>query len=150
MDKININGIILTPLKIINHPKGNLFHCMKKIDEGYAGFGEAYFSSINFGEIKGWNRHKKMTLNFIIPMGSVTFIIYDEREKSPTKGSFNAIKLSPNFNYKRLTIPPELWVAFKGNDKNTNLILNIANMAHDPNELEKVDLDNFSYNFDSN
>mgnify|MGYP005671907601 CR=1 FL=1 len=68
MDKININGIILTPLKIINHPKGNLFHCMKKIDEGYAGFGEAYFSSINFGEIKGWNRHKKMTLNFIIPM----------------------------------------------------------------------------------
>ena len=149
MDKINIDGVILTPLKKITHPKGDILHGMKNNDDGYAGFGEAYFSTINFGEIKGWNRHKEMTLNLVVPMGSVTFIIYDDREKSPSNGNFEKIKLTPNFNYKRLTIPPELWISFKGNNKDTNLILNIASMAHDLNELEKLNLDKIPYNFDS-
>ena len=149
MDKVNIEGVILTPLKKIPFPKGDVLHAIKKGDEGYIGFGEAYFSTINFGEIKGWNRHKEMTLNLIVPMGNVTFIVYDGREKSPSYGNFNKIKLSPNFNYRRLTIPPGLWVTFKGNDKNTNLILNIASITHDPNELEKLDLDKIPYNFES-
>ena len=88
MGKINIDGVILTPLKKILHPKGDIFHGMKKDDNGYVGFGEAYFSTINNGEIKGWNKHKRMTLNLVVPMGEVTFVIYDDREKSHSKGVF--------------------------------------------------------------
>ena len=148
MDEVKIDGLILTPLKKIQHPKGDIFHGMKKSDAGYVGFGEAYFSTVNNGEIKGWNKHTKMTLNLVVPIGEVTFVIYDDRENSSSKDRFFKVDLSPS-NYKRLTVLPGLWVAFKGNGLNTNLILNIASMEHDPNEVERMDLDKIPYNFDS-
>ena len=148
MDEINIEGVILTPLKKIHHPKGDIFHGMKKSDVGFAGFGEAYFSEIKSGKVKGWNRHKKMILNLIVPIGEVTFVIYDDIEESGSKGKFFKVTLSQT-NYQRLTVPPGLWLAFRGKGNNTNLILNIANMEHDPNEIEKMNLDKIPYNFDS-
>ena len=61
-----MDGLILTPMKQIHHPKGNIFHAMKKSDLGYNGFGEAYFSTINKGDVKGWKKHTKMTLNLLV------------------------------------------------------------------------------------
>ena len=37
-----------TKLKIINLEQGNVFHALKSNDNDFKGFGEAYFSSINF------------------------------------------------------------------------------------------------------
>ncbi len=148
MGKVSIDGVILTPLKKIDNPSGDILHGMKESDVGYAGFGEAYFSTIRYNDIKGWNYHKEMTLNLVVPIGEVTFVIYDDREKSHSKGVFFKVELSPS-NYKRLTIPPRLWMAFKGEGVNTNLILNIANIVHDPNEIEKLHLNKIPYNFES-
>ena len=36
-----MDGVILTPLKQIYHPKGDIFHAMKASDIGFIGFGEA-------------------------------------------------------------------------------------------------------------
>ena len=55
-----MDGVILTPLKKIDHPKGDIYHAMKKSDHGYNGFGEVYFSTINKDDIKGWKKHLKM------------------------------------------------------------------------------------------
>ena len=147
MDEIDIAGLILTPLKQIHHPKGDILHGLKKSDAEYSSFGEAYFSTINNGEIKGWNKHKMMTLNLIVPFGEVTFVIYDDIEESGSKGFFFKVTLSQT-NYQRLTVPPGLWLAFKGKSNDINLILNIADMEHNPDEIEKLDLDKISYNFD--
>ena len=103
MDKINIEGVILTPLKKIYHPKGDVFHGMKKSDKGYVSFGEVYFSTIKNGEIKGWTRHKKMFMNLVVPVGKVVFIVYDDRQKSKSRGNSLIIELSPD-NYQRLTL----------------------------------------------
>ena len=147
MDKIDkIDGVILTPLKQIYHPKGNVFHCIKHSDVGYVGFQEAYFSTIKHGVIKPWKKHLKMTLNIIVPVGEIKFVIYDDREKSLSKGRFMEVNLSQN-DYQRLTIPSTLWMAFKGIGESTNLLLNIANLEHDPTEVERVDLDTFIYNW---
>ena len=141
-----INDLLVTSLDIMDTPGGNVMHAMKEIDEGFAGFGEAYFSTIKQGDIKGWNRHKTMTLNLIVPTGKVTFVIYDDREKSKTKGFFYKVDLSSS-NYKRLTVPPRLWLSFKGGYVNkNNLILNISNMAHDPDEIERKALEQINYN----
>ena len=148
MGNINIENVIITPLDKITNPKGDIFHGLKKSDHGFLGFGEAYFSTINNGEIKGWNRHKNMTLNLIVPYGEVTFIIYDARKDSISNGNYFRVDLSPS-NYKRLTVPPRLWIAFKGRNKETNLILNIADMEHDSKEIEKLDLNQIDYNWDS-
>ena len=148
MDKINIERVILTPLKKIDHPLGDVFHGMKKSDDGFAGFGEAYFTAISENQIKGWNKHKTMTLNLVVPVGKVIFVLYNARKRCRTINNFFKVELSPD-NYQRLTVPPGVWMAFKGKSNETNLILNIANMEHDPDEIERLDLDHISYNWKS-
>jgi len=148
MDEVNIKGLSLKSINKIFHPKGDIYHAIKKSDSDYHGFGEAYFSTINSRQIKGWNKHKKMTLNLFVSFGEVAFVIYDDRKDSNTKGKFFDVRLSPK-NYRRLTVPPSLWVAFKGIGKDLNLILNIANLEHDPEEIEKLELDKIDYNWNS-
>ena len=69
-----IKGVVLTSLDIIDLVGGNVFHIMKKSSPGYQSFGEAYFSQINQGVIKAWKRHKIMTLNIVVPVGSIKFV----------------------------------------------------------------------------
>lgn len=132
--------IKLTPLKIISHAKGNILHAMKKDSPGFTGFGEAYFSSINKGDIKGWKKHLRMTSNLIVPVGKVRFIIYTEELEK-----FQEVTLSQE-NYQRLTVPPGLWVAFQGLES-SNLIINIADIIHDPKESISKDISEIIYNF---
>ncbi|MDQ1298555.1 MAG: hypothetical protein QG558_1094, partial [Campylobacterota bacterium] len=100
-----MDGVILTPLKQIHNPKGDVFHAMKKSDIGFDSFGEAYFSTIHKGDIKGWKKHTLMTLNLVVPIGKIEFIVYDEQ-----KHDFFKVTLSQD-NYQRLTVKPNLWVA---------------------------------------
>ena len=136
MDNITVDGVLLTPLKRIHHPKGDVFHGMKKSDPGFSGFGEAYFSTINSEDTKPWKKHFQMTLNFVVPVGEIRFVIYDDRDNSITKDCFFDVTLGAN-NYQRITIPPGVWVAFSGVGGTYNLLLNLASIEHDPTEMEK-------------
>ena len=115
-----MDGVIISPLKKIHHPKGDIFHAIKKSDVGFFGFGEAYFSTVNQGDIKGWKKHKEMILNLVVPVGEIEFVVYNEN----TKIFFNT-KISQN-NYQRLTVKAGLWVAFKGIGE-YNITLNLSN-----------------------
>ncbi|MCT4616228.1 MAG: dTDP-4-dehydrorhamnose 3,5-epimerase family protein [Marinifilaceae bacterium] len=143
-----IAGVIITPLKQIEHPKGNILHGMKKSDEGFCGFGEAYFSSIKSGVVKAWKKHNEMTLNLVVPVGAVKFVFFDGRENSITKGEFQEVLLSRE-NYCRLTIPPGIWMGFEGVGEDLNLLLNVANIAHDPREQLNIPIEesNIKYNW---
>jgi dTDP-4-dehydrorhamnose 3,5-epimerase len=143
---INIDGVILTDLKIIENPKGNIYHSMKSSDKGYCGFGEAYFSSINYKIIKAWKRHNKMTLNLTIPVGKVKFVFLDTRPESNTKGNTFEVILSKD-NYKRITIPPGVWMGFQGLSEGLNLLLNVANIEHDPHEQENIPMEEFDFKY---
>ena len=133
-----MDGVILTPLKQIYNSKGDIFHAMKKSDKGFAGFGEAYFSTVKTGEVKGWKKHKEMMLNLIVIKGEIEFVIYDNH-------NFFNVKLSKN-NYQRLTIKPNLWLAFRGFG-DENILLNLASIEHNKNESESVDITSFEYNW---
>ena len=143
MDKI-IEGVILTPLKQIVNPKGDLYHAMKQSDNGYKSFGEAYFSTVIKDEIKGWKKHTVMVLNLIVPIGAVKFIIYDDRIDSSTKNQFFSLILSQE-NYQRLTVPAGVWMAFKGIGEDLNMLLNIASIEHDPSEAITKQLTDINY-----
>ena len=131
-------GVKLTPLRIISSEKGSVFHAIKKSDAGFNGFGEAYFSTISKDSIKGWKKHTRMTLNIIVPIGVIQFVIYDELEEE-----FFEVKLSQG-NYQRLTIEPGLFIAFKGIDQ-SNMLLNLANIEHNPSEVVNLDLNKIIY-----
>jgi dTDP-4-dehydrorhamnose 3,5-epimerase len=136
-----ITGITLTPLKIIRNDLGSVMHALKNDDICYHGFGEAYFSSLKNGVIKGWKKHTQMILNLVVPVGKIRFVIYDDRPTSTTMGKYFSINLSPIENYQRLTIQPGLWVAFEGLALGESLLLNIASIKHDPQEAENSPVD---------
>jgi dTDP-4-dehydrorhamnose 3,5-epimerase len=140
-----MDGLIITPLKQIHHPKGDVLHGMKASDQGYAGFGEAYFSTVNKGQVKGWKKHTKMTMNIVVPMGAVKLVFLDKRENSSSFDSFYTVTLSTD-NYMRVTIPPNIWVAFQG-QAGHNLLLNLASIEHTPDEAESIDLESIHYDW---
>jgi dTDP-4-dehydrorhamnose 3,5-epimerase len=129
--------VISTPLRRIEHPKGDIFHGMKASDVGYAGFGEAYFTTIIQGETKGWKQHRKMVMNLVVPLGIVRFYVHDERHG---RTAVHDIGIP---NYRRLTIPPGYWVAFEGLASSTNLVCNLASFEHDPTEAVNQPLENY-------
>ena len=144
---MEIKGVITTPLSIIDTQGGDVLHAMKSSDQGYSGFGEAYFSTIEPKSIKGWKRHKKMILNLVVPIGSVHFVLYDDRENQDNIIQFQEVTLSKADGYFRLTIPPMIWVGFQGLSKQTSLVLNIANIEHSPGEVERRELDEIDFNW---
>lgn len=147
MDNINhISGVIISPLNKIENQLGSILHGMKASEKGYNEFGEAYFSTVGHNIIKPWKKHLKMTLNLIVPVGKIRFVLYDDRISSNTNGQFMDISLSLE-NYCRLTIPPQIWLAFRGEDITQNLLLNIADLEHDAEEVVRLELNKISYNW---
>ena len=142
-----INGVTTTPLSIIDTKGGDVFHAMKTSDQGYSGFGEAYFSTIEPKAIKGWKRHTQMVLNLVVPIGSVRFILYDDRENQDHINQFQEVILSIADGYARLTVPPMIWVGFQGLGQQASLVLNIANIEHSPEEIDRKELEEIKFNW---
>jgi dTDP-4-dehydrorhamnose 3,5-epimerase len=136
-----IEGVILTPLRVIKGESGNVLHALKQQEESFQGFGEAYFSTIHSRAIKGWKKHNKMILNVIVPVGAIKFVLYDDRPESNSYQAIQEISISPE-NYQRITIPPGIWMAFQGLGKAENILLNIASIPHDPLEADNLPVQN--------
>jgi len=130
--------INLNRLKRINVNGGDVAHAMKNSDDSFYGFGECYFSYIDKYFIKGWKKHNKMISNLIVPCGNVRFVFFDE------KLNFVDDIILGESNYSRLTVYPNLWMAFKGLDKK-NIVLNVSNLEHDSSEVDQLPLSNISY-----
>jgi len=140
-----IDGVLVTPLSIIDTPGGDVMHTMKQSDPGYVGFGEAYFSQVSHGAIKAWKRHREMTLNLSVPVGEVRFVLHDDRDGCQI---FQELVLSPS-NYCRLTVPPMVWVGFQGLNPEGSMVLNIANLEHDPIEIDRKDINQIDYKWET-
>jgi dTDP-4-dehydrorhamnose 3,5-epimerase len=133
----SFTGVELTKLKKISHPKGDIFHALKSSERSFSGFGEAYFSSVNSEEIKGWKKHTQMVMNLIVPVGSVIFYVYDDVLLQGVKYQLG------EDSYYRLTIKPGYWVAFEGASTGLNLLLNVGSIEHNPSESINVPLQTF-------
>jgi len=137
-----IDGVLLTPLRRFANPKGDVAHAMKKSDPGFAGFGEAYFTTILPGQTKGWHKHRRMIMNLVVPVGAARFVIVDDRPESDTQGRSLSVQLSAD-HYRRLTIAPELWTAFSCVGPEVGVILNLSSIEYDDAEVVRTDLDRF-------
>ena len=139
-----IKDVLITKLDVIDAPGGNVMHGMKETSIGYSGFGEAYFSQVDKGIIKAWKRHKNMTLNLIVPVGKIKFVLFDDRDESNVR--FQEIIISRD-NYCRLTVPPMVWMGFQGLSSEKSMLLNITNIEHDPGEVDRLEIDKINYNW---
>ena len=57
-----------------------------------------------------------------------------------------SIKLSQK-NYMRLSVPVGVWMAFRGISSDTNMLLNIASIEHDPTEALVKELSEINYDW---
>ena len=137
-----MKGVVLTPLRRIAVPKGDVLHAVKQSDATFAGFGEAYFTMIDPGAVKGWKRHQRMVMNLVVATGCVRFVVHDPEETDPAAG-YESVVLSPDDEhaYARLTVQPGLWMAFQGVGRGINLILNFASILHEPQEADNLPLE---------
>ena len=141
-----IQGMLKKELVKISSDTGEILHGIKKEENGFNGFGEVYFSFINYNAVRAWKMHKKMTLNLIVPVGRILFCSIDLRKKSKTYKLKHKIILSQD-PYFRLTVPPKIWFGFKGLGKEKNMLVNVANISHDPKEMLRKDILDFQFNW---
>ena len=132
-------NVLLTPLKRISLESGDVLHALKKSDEPFHGFGEAYFSLIHHHAIKGWKCHTMMRMNLVVPAGDVKFVFYDQ-----LVNQFTEVIIGDS-NYQRITVHPNIWFAFQGRSESTSIVLNIADIPHDPTESLTKELNDLQY-----
>jgi dTDP-4-dehydrorhamnose 3,5-epimerase len=133
-----IEGVFVEKLKKIEDNRGKVMHMLRRDSPLFTAFGEIYFSAINSGIVKAWRKHLRMTQCFAVPVGKVKLVIFDDREKSLTKGEVWEMELGEE-NYCLVKIPPMLWYGFKGMSTTSSLIANCADIPHDPDEIKRTD-----------
>ena len=138
-----IDGVEIGTLKQIHDDRGAVFHMLRAETGLLDNIGEIYFSIVNPGVIKGWKQHKTMTMKLAVPKGKVKFVMYDDRENSPTKGEVQEIEVGESeTDYQLITVPPLIWNSFQCISSDPAILCNCASIPYDPSEAELLPIDN--------
>jgi dTDP-4-dehydrorhamnose 3,5-epimerase len=133
-----IAGVQVIPLRRIPDERGTILHMLRGSDPHFQQFGEIYFSTVYRGVVKGWHRHREMTLNYACVFGRIKLVLYDEREGSPSSGDLMEIFLGPD-NHSLVVIPPHIWNGFKGMSDPFAIVANCCTHEHDPGRSTRLD-----------
>lgn len=134
----DIEGVVVTPLRRIPDERGAILHMLRDDSPLFERFGEIYFSMVYPGVVKGWHRHREMTLNYAVPTGMIKLVCFDDRPDSPTRGVTAEYHIG-ELNYCLVTVPPMVWNGFKGEGPHKSIVANLASVHHSPDEIERID-----------
>lgn len=132
-----IDGVLVHPLRRIADPRGEIMHMLRRDDPHFERFGEIYFSVVEPGVVKGWHLHKRMTLNYAVPVGRIRLVLFDARDGSPTRGAVQEIELGGE-RYALARVPPGVWNGFLGLGPDRAVVANCATEPHDPDEIVRL------------
>ena len=142
MGVVSLMDILVTPLMRIPTVGGDVMHALKNSDNGFNGFGEVYLSWVERGAIKAWKCHQHMTLNLVVPLGEISFVFHIKDQEN----CFRTENIGEE-KYVRLTVPPGIWFGFQGRGSSQSLLMNLADMAHDPDEVLRKKTSEIVYNW---
>jgi dTDP-4-dehydrorhamnose 3,5-epimerase len=104
--------------------------------------GEVYMSAVHPGIVKGWHRHRTMTLRLACVSGAVMVGLMDERsEESRMRRLFLSDGKPPyTYCYSGLVVPPGVWTGFRAVEDSASaaVILNLASHPHDDAEMDRL------------
>jgi len=133
-----IDGVVVVRPSIYTDTRGSVLKMLRSDDQQFAGFGEMYFSTVNPGVIKGWKRHREMTMTLSVPAGRVLLVLYDDRTGSRSCGTVQECEIGPHA-YQVVTIPPLIWSGFMGLGDTPSILANCASIPHRPDEADGRD-----------
>jgi dTDP-4-dehydrorhamnose 3,5-epimerase len=125
-----IEGVIVTPLKLLPNEKGRLMEVQRRDDPGFPGFGQAYITQSFAHVVKAWYRHRVQIDQLAVITGLLKLALYDDREGSRTKGQLNEIMLG-ELMPRLVLIPPGVWHGFKAVGESSAFLLHINSEPFD-------------------
>lgn len=128
-----IEGVKITPLKVVSDDRGEVKHMMKSTDPSFSKFGEIYFSVVLPGKIKAWHRNKKTTVNYAVIEGSIKLVLYDGNQVQEI--------YTGEDNYCLVTIPPGIWRGFQAMGNKKAIVADLTDRPYDPDDAEKKSQD---------
>jgi dTDP-4-dehydrorhamnose 3,5-epimerase len=142
----------LTALRRIETSGGEVMKALHADEPDFKGLGEAYFSRVNPDCVRAWKCHNEMTVNVVVPVGHVRFVVVrsdtsidaNSDAEAENADRFDEYDLGPEHSYGRLTVEPGTWFGFKGG-VDGGLVLNLSDIVHRPDEADGKDLDEFDY-----
>lgn len=137
-----IEGVRTKQLKWLKDDRGRLMEMLRCNDDIFRGFGQVYVTCVNPGVVKGWHYHKKQDDSFVPMAGKVRVGLYDDRDKSPTKGEVAEFILSPDQPYI-LQIPRGVVHGFENIGDTEAMVLNLPNMPYDHEHPDELRMDPF-------
>ena len=81
-----------------------------------------------------------MTLNLVVTLGEITLVFHLQDGKN----SFRS-EIIGESRYSRLTVPAGIWFGFQGNSNVDSLLMNLADITHDPNEVLHKELTEINF-----
>ena len=133
-----IEGVLVVPLTRVPDERGTVMHMLKRTDPHFIEFGEIYFSTVYPGIVKGWHRHREMTLNYACIHGRIKLVLYDDRVGSSTQGELMELFLGPD-NHSLVQVPPGVWNGFKGMGRERAIVANCSTHPHDASRSDRLD-----------
>ena len=135
-----IDGIVVTPLKLVANERGRLMEVQRRDDPHFPGFGQVYVTQSFPGVVKAWYRHRTQTDQLAAITGLVKLVLYDDRDDSPTRGEVNEIimgELAPRL----VRIPPGVWHGFKAIGEMSAFLIHINSEPFDAGAPDEERLD---------
>ena len=132
-----IDGVKIIPLKQFPDERGSVKHMLRVDDPWFEKFGEIYFSTVYPNKMKGFHFHKEMALNYAVIQGTIKLILWDSREKSPTKGEYQEIFMG-KCNYVLVHIPPQVYNAFVGMGTEEAIVANCSTLPYSEGEIMRM------------
>lgn len=125
-----IEGVKTIPLKPNVDERGFLMELLRKDDEHFIQFGQAYLSMNYPGVVRAWHWHEKQTDFWVVAKGTIKAACYDLRENSPTRGSVAEFFLGDNHR-ALLIIPHGVAHGYKTIGTEPSLLINFPTEPYD-------------------
>ena len=135
-----IDGVKIKELKVIPDERGRLMEILRSDDEGFDKFGQVYMTTAYPGVVKAWHYHKIQTDNMAVVSGMMKLVLYDGREKSPTKGEVMEIFFGEH-RPRLVTIPPMVHHGFKCISEREAIVVNVPTEVYNRVEPDEYRLD---------
>jgi dTDP-4-dehydrorhamnose 3,5-epimerase len=79
-----------------------------------------------------------------VPVGLVRFVFRSTNKAGIDE--FRVEELGQN-KYARISVPPNIWFGFQGMHMQPSLVLNIANIPHNPDEVERLAITDIDFDW---
>ena len=135
-----IEGVKTKGLRVIPDERGRLMEILRRDDELFQGFGQAYMTTTYPGVVKAWHRHKKQTDNIACVDGMIKLALYDGRPESPTYREVNQFYIGVH-NPMLVQVPPGVFHGWTCVSQEEALIVNVPTEPYDRANPDEERLD---------